>query len=308
MIREPIRCEDEGYIGADSISRRVSGPTLVPGLIYTSLMFFLSPQNTAIGFQNTSGFEAPVRRAVQTAEYMYAMYYGDRATAEHAAKVVNAIHDQVNGTWPPTGDVVHRASDPSNLLWLLIPYGQGVLDAYDAYGPRRLTAEERDRYWREESAAVGRLNRIPDDALPKSQDEADAYLESQRPLLATGEGMAHVIENFFPSVLFGGGVVPPVAALPLRLTIASGVALLPDYAMRLMGQRPYSRAEKLAIRLTNRPVYAALTATPVVRDAIPLAISGRCRTVVRRGQAAARTGQYDPPVAGAEDAKVAVTA
>lgn len=49
-------------------------------------------------------------------------------------------------------------------------------------GPKRVTLEERDRYLREENTIVGALNRIPDELLPKSQAEADAYLEEDRPI------------------------------------------------------------------------------------------------------------------------------
>lgn len=293
MIREPVTCEDEGFFGPDSISWRVNGPTILPGLVYSGVMFFLNPWNATIGVRNTSGFMSPMRRVVLTGEYMYAITFGDKATARHAARIVNNIHDHVTGTWAPTGDRVHSASEPRNLMWLLIPFGQGMLDAYDAYGPKRLTLEERDRYWREENTIVGELNRIPDELLPKSQAEVNAYLEEERANFAITEAGLSVTDLLSPSPL--AGLVPAAAALPARAIAASGFALLPDYAMHLLGRQPYSRAKKLAIRAAHRPLYASLGTTPLVRDAIPLAVSGSCRRMVRRARAAARTGNYDTP-------------
>ncbi|MEV6558187.1 oxygenase MpaB family protein [Nocardia sp. NPDC051756] len=299
MIREPVRCEDEGFFGPDSISWRISGPTIVPAVICTGAYFFLNPWNATIGIQNTTGRTDPLKRVVLTAEYMFAMYFGDQATAQHAAQVVNTIHDHVTGTWGPTGDRVHSASEPRNLLWLLIPYGQSALDAYDAYGPRRLTVEERDRYWREESAIVGELNRIPASMMPKSQADADTYLEGERANLAMTEAARGVADLVFPPRV--AGLIPHPAALPLQVAASAGIALIPDYAMRLLGENPYPATLKAAIRIAHRPLFTALAATPGVRDAIPLSVSSPLRALVRRARIAARTGDYDRPQRNSAD-------
>ncbi|MBJ8342122.1 DUF2236 domain-containing protein [Antrihabitans sp. YC3-6] len=292
MIREPIRCEDEGFFGPDSISWRISGPTIFPGVVGTGAYFFLNPWLANIGVSNSTGATDPWKRIVLTAEYMFAIYFGDRATAQHAADLVNQMHDHVKGTWGPTGDRVHCASEPRNLMWLLIPYGQAALDAYDAYGPRRLTAEERDRYWREESTIVGDLNRIPRELMPQSQAEVDAYLETERANLALTEVGLYVYNVFAPKPTTG--VVPALMALPMRIVLATGLAITPNYLVRLYGMVPYPAAIKTAIRITHRPLFAALTATPGLRDAIPLSVSAPVRTLVRQARAAARTGRYDP--------------
>lgn len=243
---------------------------------------------------NTSAYTDPMKRIVLTAEYMFAIYFGDRATARHAADVVNEIHDHVSGTWGPTGDRVHSASDPHNLMWLLIPYGQAALDAYDAYGPRRLTLEERDRYWREESTIVGDLNRIPRELMPQSQAEVDAYLEAERANLALTEAGLSVADLFFPRLM--SGFLPTPTAIPLRIALASGIVLTPDYLLRLLGREPYPAAIKAAIKIAHRPLFSALAATPVLRDVIPLSVSAPVRKLVRRARDAARTGNYDQPL------------
>ncbi|AEF39625.1 oxygenase MpaB family protein [Hoyosella subflava] len=293
MIKDPLRCEDEGFFGPDSISWRISGPTIAPGIVALGAYFFLNPWNATIGVANTTAYGKPMQRITLTAEYMYAMYFGDRATARHAADVVNRIHDHVTGTWGPTGDRVHSASEPRNLMWLLIPYGQTALDAYDAYGPRRLTPEERDRYWREESTVVGELNRIPRELMPQSQAEVDAYFEAERHNLAFTEAAMRVTDVFFPRPI--AGIIPAPSALPMRIALASGVAIAPDYLMRLLGREPYPGPVKTAIKAVHRPLFAAMASTPTLRDAIPLTVSDSVRTLVRRARTAARTGVYDAP-------------
>jgi len=291
MIKEPIRCEDEGFFGPDSISWRISGPTIFPGVVGTGAYFFLNPWLANIGVSNSTGATDPWKRIVLTAEYMFAIYFGDRATAQHAADLVNTMHDHVTGTWGPTGDRVHCASEPRNLMWLLIPYGQAALDAYDAYGPRRLTLEERDRYWREESTIVGDLNRIPRELMPQSQAEVDAYLEAERANLALTEAGLYVNNVFAPKPTMG--VKDALLAGPMRIALSTGLAITPNYLVRLYGMVPYPAAVKAVIRITHRPLFAALAATPVVRDAIPLSVSAPVRTLVRRARIAARTGRYD---------------
>jgi uncharacterized protein (DUF2236 family) len=295
MIQEPVLCTDEGFFGPDSISWRVSGPTMVPALISTGVMFFLSPQNAAIGMANTDALANPWDRIVQTADYAYAIFFGDKETATHAANIVNAVHDHVRGTWAPTGDRVHVASEPHNLMWLLIPFANALLDAYDAYGPKSLTAEDRDRVWRDEVTVIGELNRIPLDMMPKSQAEVAEYFESQRPFLAMTAAAQAAINLIFPSLIRGDGPLPPVAVLPARLLAAAGVALVPDYALQILLRRPYSRSEKWAIRAAARPVYAPLCALPASRDLLPRLISPACRAVVEKARTNAKTGVYDGP-------------
>ena len=296
MIKEPFRCEDAGFFGPDSISWRISGPTIFPGGVATGAYFFLNPWLANIGVSNSTGATDPWKRIVLTTEYMFAIYFGDRATAQHAADVVNAMHDHVVGTWGPTGDREHCASEPRNLLWLLIPYGQGALDAYDAYGPRKLTLEERNRYWREESTIVGRLNRIPDELMPKSQAEVDTYLAAERANLALTESALFVSDTFFPRPR--AGLKQALLALPVRAALSTGVALAPDYLMRLYGKEPYPELMKAAVKVTHRPLFSALSATPVVQDIIPMAVSAPVRKLVSRAREAARTGNYDRPAAG----------
>jgi hypothetical protein len=87
-------------------------------------------------------------------------------------------------------------------------------------------------------------------------------------------------------------------ALPVRAALSTGVALAPDYLMRLYGKEPYPELMKAAVKVTHRPLFSALSATPVVQDIIPMAVSAPVRKLVSRAREAARTGNYDRPAAG----------
>lgn len=295
MIASPVRCEDEGFFGPESVIQRVTGPTMHPALIYAAAMFALNPWDATITKAHTTGLTNPMRRAALTLEYTFAVTFGDRSTAQHAAEIVNRIHDTVTGTWGPTGDRVHSASEPENLKWFLTAYSQGLLEAYDAYGPKRLTREERDRYWRDEISVIADLNRIPLDMMFSSQADVDAYLVSQIPNLLVSEALAPIANA--------------VRKPPLRTAMASGLVLLPDYAMTLLGIRPYSRVEKLMITAGYRPVLSALALTPGVRDLVAGAVTSRqSMRLMRRVRQAHRTGEYDPPLSSEPGLRLAASA
>lgn len=313
IIKEPVRYRDDGVLGPDAISKRLFGPTIIPGLYFAAALFLLSPHNAQIGAANTTMVRKNARkpfppddrdattlngrrtitRIVETAEYMTAFVYGDRATAEHAAEVVNRIHSRVEGTWDATGDVVHRASDPKNLLWLLVTFGQGGLDAYDAYGLGRVTRGDRDRMWRDEFTIIGEMNGIPRHLIPKSQGEIDDYIEGERPTLAMTAWSARFFDTVgLPRIL--SRRLPLPAAVIARLLALPGSAILPDWAMELAGRRPYAKLEKRAIIAAHRPTFAALGA-PVLRDSVSLLASSPSRQVVVKSRLAQLTGRYDAP-------------
>ena len=79
MIKEPFRCEDAGFFGPDSISWRISGPTIFPGVVATGAYFFLNPWLANIGVSNSTGATDPWKRIVLTTEYMFAIYFGPRS-------------------------------------------------------------------------------------------------------------------------------------------------------------------------------------------------------------------------------------
>jgi uncharacterized protein (DUF2236 family) len=274
---------DLGYFGPGSVTWKVSlGPTILPALAATGLMFDLNPAMAVLG-DGSETYADPVGRARRTLEYVYSVSLGDTATAQRAAKHVNAIHDRTNGTWAVTGREYH-ASDPENLLWLLVPWMQTQMDAYDLYGPRKLTPAQRDQMWRE-NVVTAELNRIPARLYPHNQAEADDYFAMMRPELALTEQGSRLVRALLAAPWDSELVAAPLVPLYRALT-QSAVPLLPDYMLRIIGAGRSPRANKAAAAML-RPLFRALDQPPT-RDMVANVMGGQCRELVRTARAAQR--------------------
>jgi uncharacterized protein (DUF2236 family) len=145
----------------------------------------------ARGVADHSGFRqgvlAPWRRLHRTLHAMVTLTFGGEAGAASTARAINAVHDRVHGTLPeaegpfPAG-TRYTAHDPALLGWVHATCLHVFMGAYELY-VAPLTAEEKDRYCAESSAAAPRLG-IPDGSLPRNQAELDAYLTR---MLSSGE-------------------------------------------------------------------------------------------------------------------------
>ncbi len=273
---------DLGFFGPGSVTWKVTlGPTIIPALIYTGIMFELNPPLAVIGNSSSSILADPMGRVRRTAEWTYAVMLGDTATARRAAEVVNAVHDRIVGDWPVTGRE-YRASDPDNLMWLLTPFIQGLLDAYAAYGVERLTPEERDQMWQEQRITA-QLNRIPPEMFPGSQAEADEYFAKMRPTLALTEQSAHIIGSVYATPWTPDIIPAPLVPL-VRVAAEAGTALLPDYVQGIIGEQRPAWACRATIA-AYRPVLQAAARTPVLRDLPSVIAGGSSRELVREARA-----------------------
>jgi len=273
------RCDD-GYFGPGSVAWKVFlSPTLIPATGWSGVMFALDPAMAIIGEQSET-FNDPLGRARRSLDWGYMTMLGDTRHADRAAKRVNAMHERVRGEWPVTGRE-YCAAEPENLLWFLMTQGQGMLTAYDAYMPRALTPEEHDRFWIE-YVAQSTLNRIPEEMAPKNQAEADAYFAAKRPHLAVVEAGQRVIGASFPPP-WGGELSPFPVNLPVRAAGEMILAILPDYALKLIGHERPALVKKATI-VAHRPLFAALS-TPGVRDIVPWLVSEQSRALLRQARA-----------------------
>jgi uncharacterized protein (DUF2236 family) len=272
-----------GYFAPNSVSWKVLlGPTVIPALTYSGAMFLLNQPMTTIGQQHTVLFKDTRARFKRSYEYFMTVTFGTRKEADSAAQQLNAIHSRITGQWP-VGGRVYSASEPDNLLWFLAPFVQGQLEAYEAYGLEPLAAEERDQMWREQTV-LAELNEIPTSIWPQSQADADDYFARMRPLLGVNEPGALALAAAYPKLQYSPYF--PSALAPLMwVTNEAGTALLPDYALNLIGQQRPAIAKTAAIAL-YRPLYRQIARTPVVRDAIAASCGDPSRTLVRNARLA----------------------
>jgi uncharacterized protein (DUF2236 family) len=119
-------------------------------------------------------------RIMRTGKMFRTLAYAPRSTADSLLEVVHEMHGRVSGTLKsedggpryPKGSPF-RATDPDLLLWVL----HGVFESFELgfhKFVRNLTPEERERHWQDWRLA-GRLFGIPDDEIPKTRADVDAY-------------------------------------------------------------------------------------------------------------------------------------
>src|SRR5207248_11696608 len=94
------------------------------------------------GVEQHSDYRAnPWGRLQRTVDYVLTTTYGTQEEAEAAGRVVQAIHERVNGTDPVTGRR-YSAEDPELLLWVHTVEVHSFLSAYRRYGSARLTDDD----------------------------------------------------------------------------------------------------------------------------------------------------------------------
>ncbi|GAA2436471.1 oxygenase MpaB family protein [Mycolicibacterium llatzerense] len=275
-VRDDIR-----FLGPDSVSWKVAmGPTYIPALLASLVMFELYQPMAVLGEQSVT-YTDPIGRSKRSMEYFYTVVFGTKDEARKVAAHVNAMHDTIKGHWAVTGRE-YCASEPDNLLWLLVPVTQLVLDAYATYGIEPLTMAERDQMWREQ-AVTAELNRIPLELFPKSQAEADAYFERMRPHLGLNEASARAMRIATYPTIWNSTAVP-VALVPIwRILMEAASVLLPDYAAKLVGQERPSIVRRATIA-AYKPLFAVWARTPYLCDATAKLAGGASYEMIRNAR------------------------
>ena len=130
----PDRPEDDGYFGPASVTWRVSGDLSAPVAgLRSLLMQALHPLAMAGVDQHSDWRRDPVGRLAATSAYTATVTYGDRASADRAARRVRAIHEHVRGVDTVTG-LPYAAGDPALLLWVHAALVDSALAAIELFG------------------------------------------------------------------------------------------------------------------------------------------------------------------------------
>jgi uncharacterized protein (DUF2236 family) len=157
---------DRGLFGPDSISWRVDREVLVLAGGTCALLMQLAHPAVAAGVAEHSDFRAdPFARLRRTLAATYAVVFGTTPRAERAIRRMNAIHAQVAGTVPETGEP-YRALDPALLLWVHATLVDTAIRVYDQF-VAPLADEDAEAYHAEARRIALRLG-VPDDSLPET--------------------------------------------------------------------------------------------------------------------------------------------
>jgi len=137
--------DDPGLLGPDSVSWHVIGDTAAfVGGIRALLVQTAHPEVVAGVEQRSSYREDPLGRLSRTAVYVTETTYGARPEVDAAVAAVRRAHRPVRGR--SARDRPYSAADPALAAWVHNVLTESFLDAYQYYGPRRLTSAEADRF------------------------------------------------------------------------------------------------------------------------------------------------------------------
>jgi len=183
LTEEPITpCfdPDTSYQPVNGVIRVVHAdlPTMTIGGVASLFLQLLHPQVVA-GVADHSRYEQdPLGRLQATGRFLAVTTYGTADQAAHAIHRVSQIHTRVNGL-TEEGEP-YDASRPDLLEWVHLAEVAMFDAAFHRYGPRFLSAPERDEYVTQ-MAQVARDLGVP--APPESLAALYASIETFRPTL-----------------------------------------------------------------------------------------------------------------------------
>lgn len=248
----PPACRDPAlaYFPPGCITRELHAdvpPMLIGGL--AALLFQMLHPLAMAGVADHSNYRRdPVGRLDRTATFLNATTYHSRAEAEAAIARVRRIHDTVVGTAPDGRP--YAASDPALIEWVHATEVNSFLAAWRAFGYRRLSAAEEDRYLDEMSRVAIALGARD---VPRTVADLGHYFDAVRPELAlTPE--AKTARNF---VLRGVGRWPHEVA-GYRLLMAAAQGVLPAWARRQLQLVALPAGDRLIVRPAARALGTAM--------------------------------------------------
>ncbi|HMN22244.1 MAG TPA: oxygenase MpaB family protein [Ottowia sp.] len=245
---------DPGLFGPGSITWKIHAdfPSMMVGGVAALLLQSLHPLALAGVWDHSSFRRDVLGRLRNTTAFVARTTYAPRAPAEAAIARVVEIHHQVRGIAPDGRP--YRADDPELLAWVHCAECWGFLQAYQRICRVRIPPAQQDRYLQEMARVAEALGAR---ALPGSLAELHAFFDRVRPELRFDVRTAEVLR-----ILAAMPLPIPLAGPSRRVFIGAAAALLPGWALDLMG-RPASQ------RLLDRASAGALRlAAPSIRDAM----------------------------------------
>lgn len=229
---------DPGLFGPDTVTWKIHAdfPSMMAGGLGALMLQTLHPLALA-GVWDHSDFRADtLGRLRSTIAFVARTTYAPRAVAQQAIARVCDIHRDVHGTAPDGRP--YSAQDPHLLTWVHCTQAWCYLQGYQAYCHRAVPRRLQDRYVAE-SARVAEAVGARD--VPKSLAALTAFFEAVRPELLYDGRTRDVL-----AVLRSIPLPIPLATLGRGLFLGAGAALLPAWALSLMGRSWLERRQDQA--------------------------------------------------------------
>jgi len=257
---------DPGLFGPRSATWRVHAdfPGMLAGGLAALTLQTLHPLALA-GVWDHSNFRGDLLgRLRRTTAFVGGTTYAPRAQAEALIEHVRKIHDHITGH--AEDGRPYSANDPALLTWVHVSEACCFLQGYRRYSHTAMPPGAADRYYSEVRRIAEALGAHD---VPASEREVTDYFRRIRPELAFTERSRVVLE------LLGQVRLPvPAAGLSRDLFLLAGSALLPDWALMLLGRTPRQQ------RRASLAAHALWSIAPVFRAALKDGIASRaCRRV-----------------------------
>ena len=225
---------DPGLLGPDSVSWRVIGDSAAfVGGIRALLIQTAHPEVSAGVEQHSLYRDDPLGRLSRTSVYVTETTYGSLPEVQAAVQAVRTAHRPVTGR--SERDKPYSAGNPQMAAWVHNVLTDSFLAAYQAYGPRRLTTAEADRFVEEQTRIGTLLDAAP---MPTTAAELAAWV-SLHPALAPSQAQRNAVKF----------LRRPPLSIPVQLgyqpLLQAAAATVPHNIRELIGLDPLPAGARL---------------------------------------------------------------
>lgn len=221
--------------------------------------------------------------------------FGDKQTATLAARKLFNYHRPMAGSRPGDG-APYSATAAQSMLFASVTIAHAGLIAYEKYAltdrrrPGRLTADERDQYFRE-MAQLPLLMGVPSQDIPRSSAEVDRYYRSLSSKMTYLPGWRRAQRRT------GSALLRPDNATDIRSTLADialmisavpAYAVLPTPSRRLHGIGSWADPVLKLVYVSSLPLFALLRMRGVRRAALAWYVGSHDAAVLEKAACRAR--------------------
>ncbi len=241
---------DPGLCGPGSVTWPVIGDAAAfVGGIRALLIQAAHPEVVAGVSDHSRYREDPLGRLSRTSAYVTATSFGAMPEVAAAVAMVRAAHRPVKGE--SHRGRRYRAGTPALAAWVHNALTDSFLQAYQAYGPRRLSTAETDRFVLEQTA-IGAL--LHADPMPETAAGLADWI-AEHPDIGPSPGVVETV------AFLRNPPLPWHVRVPYRLMVVAAAATIPPQVRRILRIRRYPGAQLLG-RLTIGALRWALGSSP----------------------------------------------
>lgn len=252
---------DPGLFGPGSVTWVIHRdfPGMMAGGVAALMLQTLHPRALAGVWDHSNIRDDGLNRLRRTVTFVAATTYAPCADAEWLIERIRRIHDRVHGTTPD--GVPYSAHDPELLTWVHCTQMASFVAGYKRYSGASLPRWLEDRYFDEARRVSERLGATN---VPATRTQMDDYFAAVQPQLRF-DTRAREAWRWLETIQ----LPLPAAGISRRLFLGAGAALLPSWALSLMGRTTAERASDRAA------AFALRRAAPALRGAMAKGIAVR---------------------------------